>query len=195
MELQHFYINQKAVALFIPQNVSQVTSHYSPYWAKVWPASIGLCCFLENNLHYILNKKVLELAAGLGLPSIFAAGYAKEVFASDIEPAAIAYIQHSARHHQLQNVKAAIIDWNEPLKIETPDVLLLSDVNYSPASFPVLFDTICSFLEAGATIILSTPQRLMAKEFITRLLPFTIQQDEVITELGVAISIFVYSKK
>jgi hypothetical protein len=68
-------------------------------------------------------------------------------------------------------------------------------VNYSPASFPVLFDTICSFLEAGATIILSTPQRLMAKEFITRLLPFTIQQDEVITELGVAISIFVYSKK
>ncbi|MBN8676533.1 MAG: hypothetical protein J0L56_20585 [Chitinophagales bacterium] len=34
------------------------------------------------------------------------------------------------------------------------------------------------FLQAGTTILLSTPQRLMAKSFIDKLLPFCVEQEE-----------------
>jgi hypothetical protein len=57
--------------------------------------------------------------------------------------------------------------------------LLLSDVNYKPALFAVLQNVISSFLLKGTTVILSTPQRLMAKDFLTPLLTNCIEQEEL----------------
>ena len=45
-------------------------------------------------------------------------------------------------------------------------------MNYEPHEFEVLYQIINRFLEKGTTIILSTPQRLMAKAFIQQLLPW-----------------------
>ncbi|RYY65449.1 MAG: hypothetical protein EOO13_17190, partial [Chitinophagaceae bacterium] len=59
---------------------------FFPYWAKLWPASIGLCHYLEANKYLLQNKTVLELAAGLGLPSLLAARYAASVICSDYMP-------------------------------------------------------------------------------------------------------------
>jgi predicted nicotinamide N-methyase len=190
MRLQKIELKNTTVALFVPDDIINVSALHSPYWAKVWPAAIGLCYFLENNLGYVQNKKVLELAAGLGLPSIYAASFAQQVIASDIEPNAIPFIRESALHNKLLNLDVAIIDWNQAKNIEMPDVVLLSDVNYNPSSFIALLATIHRFLNVGCTIILSTPQRLMAKEFVTKLLPFCIQQEEIIVESSIAISVF-----
>jgi predicted nicotinamide N-methyase len=195
MRLQTIHIKNTAVELFVPDDSMNVPAQHPPYWAKVWPASVGMCCFLENNKNYIENKTVLELAAGLGLPSVYTAGAAKLVIASDIERDAIKFIQQSAAHNKLLNLHTAVIDWNQVKEIKMPEVLLLSDVNYEPSSFTGLLKAIHIFLNAGCTIILSTPQRLMAKAFITQLLPFSIQQEEIITEPGIAISVFVLAQK
>ena len=196
MRLQSFHIHNTTIELYVPEdNRVAAPGQHSPYWARVWPAALGLCCFLKNNIGYIQNKKVLELAAGLGLPSIFAAGFAKQVVASDIEPAALSYIRKSAIHHQLHNLHTTIIDWNQPLETGLYEVVLLSDVNYEPASFPALQTVILSFLNTGCSVILSTPQRLMAKEFVNQLLDFSIHQKEIFTDTGVAVSVFVLQKK
>src|SRR6185312_16418389 len=50
-----------------------------PFWSKVWPAAEGLCKYLARHPNYIKDKSVLELAAGLGLPSVFASLYARQV--------------------------------------------------------------------------------------------------------------------
>ena len=150
----------------------------APYWAQVWPSAYALCEFIATQPHWLQNKKVLELAAGLGLPSLLAAQLATEVTCSDWVPEAVELMQRSIQENRRENINARLIDWNH-LPDDLPvDVLLLSDINYEPQAFDTLFDVIRSFLEKGTTILLSTPQRLMAKPFIDRLLPYSKQWEE-----------------
>ncbi len=191
--LQTFTIQHQQIKLYVPTSNNQGQNIHSPYWAKVWPAALGLCYFLQNNLHYIHQKKVSELAAGLGLPSIFAAEYAAQVYCSDIEPAAVDLIQQSLLYNKLSNVQCAVAGWDELDNTVIPDVILLSDVNYEPEVFDGLLKVIEFYLLHNCTIILSTPQRLMAKPFIEKILTYCKKQDEVILseEKNNAISIFV----
>jgi methyltransferase-like protein 23 len=202
--LQHFLIGNLSIEIFAPDD-SGIKKDYkkgqsnsiSPYWARVWPAAIGLCHFLQDNLHYIENKKVLELAAGLGLPGIFCASYACQVCISDIEPQAVELARQSALHNKLVNIDCRVIDWNYVQEMIAPDVLLLSDINYEPAQFEKLFSVISYFLANQCTIILSTPQRLMAKDFITPLLVYCKEQTATTIEQEnqkADISIFVLKK-
>jgi predicted nicotinamide N-methyase len=199
--LQQFLFNNHRIEIFIPDS-SAIKDNYkkgvadftSPYWAKLWPSAIGLCQFLQNNLHYIKNKKVLELAAGLGLPGIFCATHASQVCISDIEPQAVALVQQSVLHNKLANITCRVIDWSDCEKVAIPDVLLLSDINYEPAQFEKLLSVIRYFLSNHCTIILSTPQRLMAKDFINQLLPYCKEQATTTADLDgqqTDISIFV----
>ena len=65
------------------------------------------------------------------------------------------------------------------MNIERPeDAILLSDINYEPNAFATLKTLVFSLLHQGKTILLSTPQRLMAKDFIHLLLPVCKQQEE-----------------
>lgn len=203
--LQKFLINTRSIEIFVPDPVliieaykNKTAGSTSLYWAKVWPSAVGLCIFLQDNLHYTKNKSVLELAAGPGLPGIFLAPYAQEVCISDIEPQAIVLIQQSIAHHQLKNVTCRAIDWNDLQEVSIPEVVLLSDINYDPAQFEQLLLAVNYFLDNQCTIILSTPQRLMAKEFINQLLIFSKEQTTIEVELDdrkTDISVFVLCKE
>ena len=153
-----------------------------PYWSQVWPAALGLCRFLVKHTHYIQNKKVLELAAGLGLPSLLAARYACEVCASDHIPEAVELMKRSADLNGILNMKCSLLDWTCLPENISIDILLLSDINYDPAEFEIVFTVLQNFLNNGTTIMLSTPQRLMAKPFIDRLLPFCIKREEMLVD-------------
>lgn len=161
-EIQQAYYVQKAVDENAP----------FPYWAKVWPSSIGLSLFLQNNTHYIQDKYVLELAAGLGLPSLVAAKYAAHVTCSDYLEAPFEFVNASINHHQLQNMDCQIINWFALPKNMNAGVILLSDINYEPVAFAALFSMITNFIANKSTIILTTPQRLLAKPFVEKLLPY-----------------------
>ncbi len=180
LEIQQAYLQQKA----LDENVD------FPYWAKVWPSAIGLSIFLQQHPQLLQNKQVLELAAGLGLPSLVAAKYAQSVCCSDYVQAPLDFVKASADHHQFTNIDYKIINWFAvPPTIKT-DVLLLSDINYEPAAFAALLKMIQMFLAKKTTIILSTPQRLLAKPFIAQLLPFCTLQTEIeVLENGVPIFI------
>lgn len=193
--LKNFQLNDFSFELFVPdQQVIQQNYLQQklvdentpfPYWAKVWAAGIGLGYFINRQPEYIKNKTVIELAAGLGLPSLVAAKWAKTVCCSDYLQAPIDLVKASANHYQIQNINYKIIDWfNMPKDIKA-DVLLLSDINYEPACFAILLNIVQQFLAKGTTIILSTPQRLLAKPFIEKLLPFChLQQNVEVIENG-----------
>lgn len=201
--LQSVSINTQRIEIFVPDNQSIIEAYknnkqqfISPYWAQVWPAAIGLCHFIEDHSFYVKDKKVLELAAGLGLPGIFCARFAKQVCISDVEPTAISFMQQSVLHNKLANVDCKVIDWNELQSVAIPEILLLSDINYEPAQFEKLLALINYFLTNHCTIILSTPQRLMAKDFISQLLVFCREQSTVFVQLEgqeIPISVFVLS--
>jgi predicted nicotinamide N-methyase len=143
-----------------------------PYWAKVWHSAIAISTFIAENQQFVNHKKVLEIAAGLGLPSIVASNYAAKVICTDYVKDALYYINESIQLTNIHNCTSQLMNWNTiPENIEV-DVLLMSDVNYEPSQFDILEKVFHYFLQKNTTIILATPQRLMAKEFIEKLLPF-----------------------
>lgn len=201
-EIQEYNFGNQTVSLAVPiiKKVkeywlqSKLPKHQFPYWAKIWPAALGLCQFLVQNPTYITNKNILEIAAGLGLPSVLAAQYANKVVCSDYVADPLSYVQQSAKINQNHNVSTAVIDWNNIPDNMDADVILMSDVNYDQEVFPELEKLFHFLLKNDKTIILSTPQRLMAKSFITSMMPFCTHNTSVEVE-GQEISIFIYIKK
>ena len=80
----------------------------------------------------INGKKVLELAAGLGLPSIVAAHYAEHVCCSDYIEDAVDAARQNVLHNRLHNVDCRVYNWNDLPDDLSADILLMSDVNYEP---------------------------------------------------------------
>jgi predicted nicotinamide N-methyase len=182
-QLQTVSLQNDEIEIYLP-NSQAIEEAYRrgeipfPFWSKIWPAAIALSEFLLDYSSLIQNKKLLELGAGLGLPSLVAARYAATVMCTDHAPEAVAFASISAAHNKLLNFSAEIMDWNQlPNAIEAEGILL-SDINYEPTAFAALMKLIFQFLEAGKMILLSTPQRLMAKEFIGAVLPYCKQQEE-----------------
>jgi predicted nicotinamide N-methyase len=188
-----------AVPHFIQlQTLYQLGGLDFPYWAKIWPSAIALAIFLQENPSYIQNKKLLELAAGIGLPSFVAAKYASHICCSDYVPAAIALLEKNIAANQLSNLSSALINWKSiPESIEA-EVLLLSDINYNPTDFDTVFLMLQQFIQQGTTILLSTPQRLVAKDFIAKLLLWCVlnkEQEIRYNHKSVLINIFVLQNK
>ena len=168
-----------------------------PYWAKLWPSSIALVQYLKANTIWIEHKNVLEIGAGLGLPSFMIAGYANSVQVSDYAPEAVELLEKNIQHLQLNNVQAMELDWNYVPDSINADVVLLSDVNYNPSQFNGLLQLITKLISEGTIVILSTPQRIMASPFVNAIQPLVKQKHvELVNENGksVEISILVLSK-
>ena len=168
-----------------------------PFWAKVWPSSIALHDVLKAHPYLIQNKHVLEIGAGIGLPSLMLAPITKSIQISDYEKEAVELLQKNIKHLQLQNAVALQLDWNNMPENMNAEVLILSDVNYDPTQFETLTKLIDKFIHQGCTIILSTPQRIMASPFIQKLEASIKARHEVtVEENGVnqEISILVLSK-
>ncbi|KIC90483.1 methyltransferase [Flavihumibacter sp. ZG627] len=141
-----------------------------PFWTRLWPSAIALSIFLRENEEMVSGKTVLELGAGLGLPSVVAAAKALRVTGSDYIEAALETMVKSFSHHGFRNANSVRIDVKDYPEGLYADIVLLSDVNYDPGLFPGLIKLLDRFLENGSTIILSTPQRIMASAFIESLL-------------------------
>jgi predicted nicotinamide N-methyase len=155
-----------------------------PYWGRLWPAARAMAEWLLQHPDKVTGLRVLELAAGLGLPSLVAAEWAASVICSDYVPEAVDAIRHNAELNHRNNIEACLLNWNNlPASLEA-DVLLLSDVNYEPAAFAALEGLVNRFLNRGSAVLLATPQRLMAKSFVTGLLPFCKEESHVTVSDG-----------
>ncbi|OQP68304.1 class I SAM-dependent methyltransferase [Niastella populi] len=168
-EVQNDYFRQKQVHTDVP----------FPHWTKLWPAALALADYIQQHPELVQGKHVLELAAGLGLPSFVAAHYAKTVCCSDYLEAAVTCMNASAKHLQLSNITCRLLNWNQLPAGLTADVLLLSDINYDPEQFNQLYEVLHQFIQQGTAILLTTPQRLMARPFIEKLQPWCKQQFEM----------------
>jgi predicted nicotinamide N-methyase len=179
LHLQHIPLPAGSFPLYmpVPEKVAEIFKTLQlqaaespfPYWARLWPSSIALAAFLQKNPQWIAGKKVAELAAGLGLPSLAAASLAKQVWCSDISEEAMQAVAQSAKHHQLKNIQFESCSWSLlPLDFYA-DIVLLSDINYDPVEFDELEKVLTGLLHKGCRLLLATPQRLMAKPFLEKL--------------------------
>jgi methyltransferase-like protein 23 len=189
-----YLINGKKFEIYIPEQ-EEVRNLYRskqisfPYWSQVWPSAIALCQFILEHPLVFENRNVLEMAAGLGLPSIVVSSLANKVTCSDHDADAVAIMQKTIERLGLKNCTATQTDLTKIIFPIPADLLMLSDINYDPLLFPSLEITLNNFLKQGTSIILSTPQRLVAKSFIEALSERLISCKEI--QVGnVMISIF-----
>ena len=161
-----------------------------PYWSRLWPSGIALAQWLRAEPERVEGKSVLELGAGLGLPSLVAAPYAKLLMISDHISEALTWIDLNLRALGHQDVECRLINWHH--SIPQADVILMSDVCYDPSDFDRLQDLVSTQLKTGGCIFLAVPERSISVMFIEMLQEFNHTKKLVAVE-GVRIILFAFT--
>jgi len=134
---------------------------FLPYWAELWPSGVGLAEHVATL--DVRGRRVLELGAGLGLPSLAAALRGADVLATDWAEDAVALLRANAERNHVR-LRAERARWDEPERFGTGwDVVLAADVLYEQRNADQLLELLPR-LEA-AEILLAEPGRPFAKPF------------------------------
>jgi predicted nicotinamide N-methyase len=148
----------------------EVADERIPYWAELWPSAVGLATHLIKYPSLIKGKTVLEIGAGLGLPSLVAAPLGATVTATDYLPDAVDFAEKNAALNKITNINFKTFDWRKAEGYQRFDVLLASDVAYERSQFEHLQHAFTHLVKPGGLILLSEPNRYIAESFIEGLI-------------------------
>jgi predicted nicotinamide N-methyase len=141
-----------------------------PYWAELWPSGRALAAALATRA--LAGLHVVELGAGLAIPSFVAAAGGATVVATDWYEPAIDFIRVNTGRLGLP-VEALPMDWREPhprLLAAAPfDLVLAADVLYEARNV----EPLCALLELltkpDGEVVVADPRRPDAKTFLEAL--------------------------
>jgi predicted nicotinamide N-methyase len=132
-----------------------------PYYADLWPSAEALAKVLVENREIIQNKDVLELGAGLSMPSIICGKLgANRVIASDYHPDNSFQVHRNAKLNSL-DIEYMQLDWSslKEKKDEKFDVIIGSDLLYEKKSVKILVNCVKHMLKDSGIFILADPGR------------------------------------
>lgn len=137
---------------------------FLPYWAELWSSGIALAAVVPSL--GVRGKRVVELGAGLGLPSLAAALCGAEVLATDWAEDAVALLKANAKRNSIRlRVKRVRWDEPEPLLRDAPwDIVLCADLLYEQRNAAQLLGLLP---QLGGDLILADPGRPFAKGFLS----------------------------
>jgi predicted nicotinamide N-methyase len=136
---------------------------FLPYWAELWPSGLALARTVEQL--ELAGKRVLELGAGLGLPSLAAAANGADVLATDWSADAIELLGRNAGRNAIE-LRAEVVRWDEPEPVlrEGPwDLVLAADVLYERRNAEPL---LALLPRLGRDVLVADPSRPHASEFL-----------------------------
>lgn len=171
---QYLRTQLRTLSYYVPDPVQmyrQWQQHNTdvPYWSQVWPAAMALAQHIDAYPVLVQDRSVLELGAGIGLPSLAAAAYARHICCSDLVAEALPFMELNAVHQNCTAFRSRCIDWTNTAQLPNAEVLLLSDVAYDPRQFLWLERLLRKYLLQKTTILLSIPQRRVSAGFLDSL--------------------------
>lgn len=143
-----------------------------PFFAKVWPSAQAMAAVVERlGAAWLSGRQVLELGCGLALPSLIAARLGAEVLATDYNPGVPGFLTHNLALNGLAGrVRYENADWQEGgLELGRFDLILASDVLYTPRHAGQLAALIGRHLAPGGRAVVADPGRAYLQEFWGRL--------------------------
>lgn len=162
-----------------------------PFWTRIWPAALAMSAYLLEETNWIAEKHVLELGAGIGLPSFTAARFAKSLIISDADGGAVELLKKNIKTLNLSHASAVQTNWNNNfVPFSGINTLLLSDVCYDPAQYDQLVRLILTYKEQGTDIIITAPQRISTASFHALIRPW-LSQSFVRTTDDVEVAFFI----
>jgi len=138
---------------------------FLPYWAELWPS--GLALARAVGALALDRVRVLELGAGLGLPSLAAAARGADVLATDWAEDAVELLLRNAERNGI-GLRAEVVRWDrpEPLLRGAPWPLVLgADLLYERRNADALLELLP---QLGADVLLADPGRPFARGFLER---------------------------
>ena len=136
---------------------------FLPYWAELWPSGVALAAVVASL--DVRGKRVLELGAGLGLPSLAAALGGGDVLATDWADDAVELLRANAERNGI-GLRAERARWDEPepLVAGAPwDIVLGADLLYEARNAEQLAALLPRL---GGEILLAEPGRPFARSFL-----------------------------
>jgi predicted nicotinamide N-methyase len=138
---------------------------FLPYWAELWPSGVALAEVVASlELH---GARVVELGAGLGLPSLSAALRGADVLATDWAEDAISLLRENAARNGIA-LRAERVRWDDPRPVLAGapwDVVLGADLLYERRNAEQLLELLPRL---GGEILLAEPGRPFAEAFLAR---------------------------
>jgi predicted nicotinamide N-methyase len=138
---------------------------FLPYWAELWPSGVALAGAV--GALDLRGSRVLELGAGLGLPSLAAALGGADVLATDWADDAVELLRANAERNRIA-LRVERVRWDEPelLLGTAPWPLVLgADLLYERRNADQLLELLPRL---GAEVLLAEPGRPFARGFFER---------------------------
>ncbi len=141
-----------------------------PYWAELWPSGLVLADRIARR--DLAGLRVVELGAGLGIPSLAAAAGGAEVLATDWYEPSLRFIAINAARAKLA-VRTMLVDWRTPpqelLEGAPFDLVLGADVLYEARNAEPLASLLPLLVAEDGEAIIADPRRPDAAHFLAAL--------------------------
>lgn len=140
-----------------------------PYGFLLWESAVGLARYLAANPSLVLNKRVLELGAGVGVAGIAAQAMGANVWQTDHQKGALQLASRNARQNGVGGIQQFLADWRSWQHHTRYDVLIGADITYEWGMHFYLERIFRENLAPGGTILLADPGRPQSLEFLAQL--------------------------
>ncbi|HOP74468.1 MAG TPA: methyltransferase domain-containing protein [Bacillota bacterium] len=138
-----------------------------PFWAELWPASIGLVRFILGHADDFRETRCLELGAGVGLAGIAAKKAGALVLQSDYMRPALEFCRLNCNVNAVNASEFLLADWRSfPESVGVFDRIIGSDILYEKTLHSALAAIFRKHLKPGGKIILADPGRDYARKFV-----------------------------
>jgi predicted nicotinamide N-methyase len=156
-----------------------------PYWAELWPSG----CVLADRLaqRTLSGLRVVELGAGLAIPSFVAAAGGARAIATDWYEPALAFVAANAGRLGLA-VDTMFVDWRDPPRALFDggpfDLVVAADVLYEPRNAEPLAALLPRLVADDGEAIIADPRRPDSRPFLEAMVEsgWSLQTDEVAHE-------------
>jgi len=135
-----------------------------PYWAEIWPSSLGLATFILRHPDYFRGKTILELGAGLGIAGLAAAKVGGQVLLTDYMPDPLEVAAFIWQLNFGKPVQTQLLDWREPPS-EQWDVVIAADVMYEARAIEPVALALSKLVRPNGHAFVSEPGREVVKQW------------------------------
>ncbi len=167
-----------------------------PYWAEIWPAARALAQYLVQHPETVQRQECLEIGCGVGLVGIVARQLGAHVMVSDYQEDALRISELNWLVNVQEVPEAVLMDWRIPELPRQFPVILASDVAYEERFFLPLVAAFRRLLQPGGHVLLSEPNRQIARKFFELLIQegFTYRNVQIPVEVeGKTVQVGVYN--
>jgi len=142
-----------------------------PYWADLWPSGVALASELAEL--DLAGARILELGAGLSLPSLIALARGAHALATDWYPVALEFARANAAAAGLGELDTLEVDWSDPpgeLFARGPfDLIIGADVAYERRHAVQLARLFAGAAGASTSLLIADPRRPDADALVSAL--------------------------